>query len=62
LGTANLLGSGDNIYIGKGSGFSNFTGQIANLQIYNSALTPQQAMQIYAQGLPMQYKNNISIG
>ena len=61
-GTPQLLLSGDSIHLGNGPGLGSFTGQMANLQIYNSALSPQQVMQLYVQGLPTQYRNNISIG
>lgn len=50
------------IYLGSGPGAANFTGQMADFQIYNSMLTSQQAMQIYLQGLPAQYTANISVG
>jgi len=37
-------------------------GNIADVQIYNAALTQQQVMQLYAQGFPIQNKINVSIG
>jgi hypothetical protein len=52
----------DYIYLGSGPGTSNFIGQMADFQVYNSALTPQQAEQLYLQGLPAQYAVNISVG
>jgi len=52
----------DYLYFGSGPGTSNFIGQMADFQVYNSALTPQQAEQLYLQGLPAQYAVNISVG
>ncbi len=63
IGTASLAGPGDSIYLGSAPGSSaGFTGQIADLQVYDSTLDKKQVMQLYAQGLPMQYRNNISVG
>ena len=38
-----------------------FNGSIADLQIYNTSLTQQQVQQLYAQGLPLYSKVNISL-
>ncbi len=57
-----LITAGSSIYLGSGPGLRPFTGQMADLQVYNSTLMPQQVMQLYVQGLPAQYRNNISIG
>jgi hypothetical protein len=59
-GTPSLLGNSNHITLGAGTA-NGFVGQIADLQVYNSALTPQQAEQLYIQGLPIQYKMNLSL-
>ncbi len=52
------LGSGEAL-----SGAVNwFDGQMADVQMYNMALTPQQIAQLYAQGFPMYDKLNVSFG
>ena len=38
-----------------------FNGSIANVQIYNTSLTQQQVQQLYAQGLPLYAKVNVSL-
>ncbi len=63
-GTPLLLNTNNYIKIAGGqeatAGMTDFNGQIADLQVYNSVLTSQQAAQLYLQGLPQQYKMNIS--
>ena len=49
------------LYIGASEYYGNFNGSIANVQFYNTALTPAQIQQLYMQGLPF-YKNlNVSV-
>lgn len=55
-GTPEFLNSGP-LHIGSG-----LNGQIADVQVYNTMLTSQQAVQLYGQGLPMQYRFNITSG
>lgn len=60
-GTANIQPG--NIIIGSnesstGGGF--FNGSIADVQVYNTTLTPQQVLQLYEQGLPLTNRVNIS--
>ena len=37
-------------------------GSLADVQVYNAALTPVQALQLYAQGFPPQSRLNVSLG
>lgn len=60
-GTPVLLNSGTGMTLGAGTGSSNTIGQMANLQVYNIALTQLQALQLYNQGLPIQYRMNTSL-
>jgi hypothetical protein len=70
-GTPKLINSNPSSVIGIGTtdglgGFGNFCMdsqlQIADVQVYNSMLTQNQAMQLYAQGIPPHYNMNISLG
>ena len=56
------IGSQRALTMGSNYGGYNFNGSIADVQIYNTALTPQQVMQLYAQGLPPQSRLNVSFG
>ncbi len=38
-----------------------FNGKIAGIQVYNTSLTQQQVQQLYAQGLPLYAKVNVSL-
>ncbi|MGC8537475.1 MAG: LamG-like jellyroll fold domain-containing protein [Candidatus Micrarchaeia archaeon] len=53
-------GTTGDIAYNQGNGGA-FAGQIANIQIYNTTLTPAQAKQLYMQGLPLYKKLNISV-
>jgi Concanavalin A-like lectin/glucanases superfamily len=58
-----LASSAYALYIGSLQGSSRFTnGEIADVQVYNSALTQTQIQQAYQQGLPPYSKLNISLG
>ena len=58
-----LASSAYAFYIGSLQGSSRFTnGEIADVQVYNSALTQAQIQQAYQQGLPPYGKLNISLG
>jgi Concanavalin A-like lectin/glucanases superfamily len=59
-GVPSLVGADDDIMLGSGLNGGNFTGQIADVQVYDSVITPQQAAQLYIQGLPKQYRINVS--
>jgi hypothetical protein len=61
-GAPNFIGAGDTLTIGGPGVGSNFDGQIADLQLYNSELTAQQAQQLYTEGLPNHYVTNVSLG
>ena len=58
------LGSSLNpFYIGANGGIGGFTnGEIADVQLYNTALTQTQIRQIYQQGLPLYSRLNVSLG
>ncbi len=60
-GTPSLFGGSRSLTLGSGNSGAHFTGQIADLQVYNTTLTQQEAEQIYVQGLPSQYSLNVSI-
>ena len=54
----------ENLRIGSSKSDINgyiFNGSIANVQLYNTALTPQQVRQLYAQGLPLYSRVNVSL-
>ena len=53
-------GTTGDIAYNQGNGGA-FAGQIANIQIYNTTLTPTQAKQLYMQGLPFYKKLNVSV-
>ncbi len=58
-----LSSSSDPLMIGETSlGLKQFRGSMADVQLYNTMLTPQQIMQLYAQGLPIQNRLNASFG
>ncbi len=64
-GTPKIAGAGgtSNMYMGGGtSATSNFIGQIADVQVYNTVLTPAQARQIYQQGISPQSGVTLSMG
>ena len=62
-GPQKFMGSGGYMTVGAPTIFQgNFMGQVADLQVYNTVLTSQQAMQLYEQGLPEQEKLNYSLG
>lgn len=61
-GSAAMLQSGTGISVGGPGIAGYFNGQVADLQVYDSALTDQQTLQLYVQGLPLQYRLNTSIG
>ncbi len=51
-----------NLSIGKSPYESTyFNGSVADLQVYDAALTPQQVQQLYAQGLPLYDRVNVSL-
>ncbi|MGC8586862.1 MAG: LamG domain-containing protein [Candidatus Micrarchaeia archaeon] len=51
-GTPNVqTGVGTIANIGGGNSGANFTGSIANVQIYNTTLTPQEVSQLYYEGI-----------
>ena len=61
--SGSLSASSDPFVIGETSQFRwPFKGSIADVQLYNTALTPQQVMQLYAQGFPPQGRLNVSLG
>ncbi len=47
-----LVGSNNYLEMGGSSTGNALQGQMANIQIYNSILTPSQVMQLYEQGMP----------
>ena len=58
-----LASSSNPFYIGTNDGASGFAyAEIADVQLYNTALTQTQIMQAYQQGLPMYSKFNVSLG
>ncbi|MGI0100230.1 MAG: LamG-like jellyroll fold domain-containing protein [Candidatus Micrarchaeaceae archaeon] len=64
VGIPLLLNQNNYVEIGGGqgdAGATGFVGQLADVQVYNSVLTPLQAMQLYVQGLPQQERINISL-
>jgi hypothetical protein len=61
--SAKIAGSSDYLLVGGGTAASSyFYGQIADLQVYNSVLTPAQARQIYQQGMTQQSSVTLSGG
>jgi hypothetical protein len=62
-GVPKIAGTSDYLVIGGGAfPGSYFNGQIADVQIYNSILTPSQARQIYQQGISHQNGVGLSEG
>jgi hypothetical protein len=62
---ANIGSSSQTLKIGTsggGCGVQSAIGSIADVQIYNTALTQQQIMQLYTQGFPPQSRLNVSLG
>jgi len=58
-----LSASSDRLVVGASSLFQwPFKGSITDVQIYKTALTQQQVMQLYAQGFPPQSRLNVSLG
>ncbi|MCL5404436.1 MAG: LamG domain-containing protein [Candidatus Marsarchaeota archaeon] len=51
-----------NLSIGSLNGTMDFNGSIANVQIYNSTLSPYQVKQLYIEGLPVISRFGISFG
>lgn len=60
--TGTYIGNTNPLVIGPQGGTDALNGSIADVQIYNTALTQQQVLQLYAQGFPPQSRLNVSLG
>ena len=63
-GTPSLLDTNSYLLIGAYSktGANNFKGSIANVQLYNTALSAQQVSQLYDSSMPVTSSINIPVG
>ena len=57
-GDPTLLEGTSGIYMGP---FNGGSGQVADFQVYNTMLSPQDALDLYVQGLPTQDMSNVSV-